>query len=130
MAKRRNRKKNVDGFIFPVPFAMVVIAASTLALAYVWLGCRCEAVGRDLKALEVAEEEFRRTLVNEEYRWARLKSPENLERKLKEMGIEMTWPRPDQIVRLYRSVPDKRGDYDMQAGSLVHVQTPRTVLNE
>lgn len=130
MAKRKNKKKNIDGFIFPVPFAMVVIAASTLALAYVWIGCRCQVVGKQLKALELQEEELSRALVNEEYRWARMKSPENLEKKMNEMGIKMTWPRPDQIVRLHIDRNDAPEDSRMPSGALVHVPISRAVLNE
>jgi hypothetical protein len=128
MSKRKNRKKNVDGFIFPVPFALVVIAGATLALAYVWLGCRCEAVGRDLKTLEARHEELRRSEVNEKYKWARLKSPENLERKLEQTGIQMQWPRQSQVIKLHRDNRIPGGEV-MQRGALVQM-SPRRVMNE
>ncbi len=129
MAKRNNRKKKVDGFIFPVPFAMLVIFASTLALAYVWLGCRCEAVGREIKTLEIEHEELRRGYVNAKYKWTRMKSPENLERKLREMNIEMGWPRKDQVVILPSRYPDPDRRI-IGEDALVHISRDRRVLNE
>ncbi len=129
MAKRNNRKKKADGFIFPVPFAMVVIFASTLALAYVWLGCRCEAVGREIKALEIENEELRRNYVNENYKWTRMKSPQNLESKLRAMNIAMDWPRKDQVVilPLRHPDPDRR---IIGEDALVHISRDRRVRNE
>jgi hypothetical protein len=98
---RRNRKKmTMDGFIFPVPFAGLVVVISALALGYVWLGCRCEALGKELKRLETEKAELSKRWLNEEYNWTRMKSPQSIERALARHGIAMTWPRPEQIVRL------------------------------
>ena len=96
--KRRRRKQ--DGFIFPAPFAGIVVVVSSLALGYVWLGCRCEALGRDLKALEQKQADLQKQHVTETFKWARKKSPRNIERALEHGGITMVWPHRTKVVRL------------------------------
>lgn len=90
----------MEGFIFPVPFAGVVVLLSTLGLGYVWLGCRCEALGRELKALEIEKAALDKKHMNERLRWTCTKSPQNIEKSLAKHNIVMTWPRRDQVVRL------------------------------
>lgn len=93
----------MDGFVFPVPFAGLAVLIASFALGYVWLGCRCEAMGKELKRLEVRKEELSKKCLTEEYNWTRTKSPQNLERALERCNIIMSWPRPDQVVRLSES---------------------------
>lgn len=110
MARRRNRKnKRLDGSSFPVPFAGVVVLVSVLGLSYVWLVGQCDALGRELKALEREQETLHKKYLNEEFRWMRMKSPRNMERVLRIRRIPMDWPRGDQLVTLHRSDPF-RGD--------------------
>jgi hypothetical protein len=97
---RRNRKKKVNGFIFPVPFAAMVVLVSALALTYVWLGCQCESVGEEIKTLETRGRELHKEYLNASYRWTRAKSPGNLERALDRCHIPMDWPQAGQVVRL------------------------------
>lgn len=108
MARRRKRnKKKVDGFVFPAPFAGFVVMVSAFALGYLWLGCRCEALGVEIKDLEVRQKVLEKKYLNEEFRWTRIKSPGNLERVLKDLNVCMTWPRRDQVVRLYDTSRDQ-----------------------
>jgi len=88
--------------MLPARFAGLVVLAVTLALAYVWLECRCETVGRELKKLESQITELDKLLRNEEYRWTTMKAPANIEQALARHGIVMTWPRRDQVVRIVR----------------------------
>ena len=99
---RRNRKKRrrQDGFVFPAPFAGLVVLISSLALVYVWLGCRCEALGRELRALEDKQSEIRKQYANEAFKWARKKSPQSIERALRRCGVAMVWPDGSRVVRL------------------------------
>ena len=99
MKKMKNRKR-VDGFVFPVPFAGALIVIATLALAYVWMGCRCEALGREIKGLENEKGILYKKYLTEEYRWTQMKSPGNLERVLERHRLAMVWPKPAQVVRL------------------------------
>lgn len=101
MTRRNKKKKGKDGFIFPVPFTGAVVVLSALALGYVWLGCRCESLGRELKALEIEKAVLSREYLNEQYNWARMKAPGNIEKALAKHNIIMTWPRGDQVIWLY-----------------------------
>jgi len=99
--RHRNNRRKRDGFAFPAPFTSLVAVAASLGLAYIWLSCRCEALGRDIKALEAEGETLQRRLLNEQCRWTRLKSPENMERALAALKIVMVWPRREQVVYLH-----------------------------
>jgi len=131
MMRKKNRKKNrKGGFLFPVPLAGIIALVCGLGLAYVWLGCGCESLGRELKDLEgqraVALKKYR----NEECRWAWMKSPRNMERSLSRHGLAMTWPRRDQVVRLYDP-----GDADLamdgDPGDALRIaRLERTYMNE
>ncbi|OVE75869.1 hypothetical protein BVX97_03420 [bacterium E08(2017)] len=120
MAKRKRNRRKVNGFAFPAPYVSVVIMIAVFGLAYVWLGTRCEMLGREIKKEEAKRKILVKRYLNEEYRWSRIKSPRNLERVLQEHGIAMTWPRRDQVVRLYDT-------HDYTKG---YAKLDRSVLNE
>ncbi|MFC1499065.1 hypothetical protein ACFLS1_11440 [Verrucomicrobiota bacterium] len=127
--KRRNRKKNVNGFVLPAPFAGGVILVSTLALGYVWLNCRCESLGKELKKLEVRKTQLHDQYLTEEYKWTQIKSPDNVERELKKRNIVMNWPRRDQIVRIYDISAFNKTPVRM-AGNTTRWVPGRAVMNE
>ena len=102
MRRRNRKKKKNDAFLFPVPFAGLAIVIVTVGLGYVWMSCRCQALGQDLKALENRREELNKTYQQELYKWTRMKAPQNLDRELARRGIAMTWPSSRQVVRLGR----------------------------
>jgi hypothetical protein len=131
MISRRNRKKRrMNGFMVPAPFAIVVVLVATISLGYVWLGCRCDSVGKELKALETQKAELEKRILNEEYKWTRMKSPGSIEEALTRFGIVMTWPGREQVVRL----SDKAIPGNQPAGSgqyaLKYASVHRAVLNE
>lgn len=97
---RRNKKKKLDSFMLPLPLAGVVVLVTAVALAYVWLDCRCETLGREIKALERDKELLKRKCLTEEYKWARMKSPREIDKALQKFHIEMAWPKSDQILRM------------------------------
>jgi len=129
MTFRKNRKKK-NGFVFPAPFASLIVLGAALALVYIWLSCRCDALGRDIKAFEIERTTLHKQLLNEEYRWTRMKSPENMERALARLGIAMGWPRRNQVVYLY----DAPEPIELLAGggenALTYVRRDRTVMND
>ena len=126
---RRNRRRRVQGFAFPVPFAGIIVVVSVLALGYIWLGCCCESVGRDIKVLEAERRELDKQQVNERYRWARMKAPRSLERALGQHSIEMVYPRHDQVVDL-RTLPVGGGQYSGVGSSRQLARADRDVRNE
>ena len=97
---RRNRKKNDAGFVNHLPWALTLALGVAFALAYEHLHERTESVGRELKALEIKRDQLRDQILKQQYAWARLQSPVNLEQALREQGLVMTWPDRDQIVRI------------------------------
>jgi hypothetical protein len=98
--KKRNRKKRVNGIIFPTNVAVLIIFTAALALGYLWMSTRCSKLGMEIKALEQEGARLDKKLMNEEYKWVSMKSPKNLEDVLSRYGISMTWPRRDQVVWL------------------------------
>jgi hypothetical protein len=101
MTRRNRKKKTVNGFLLPTPITTVVVVVSAVALAYIWLGCQCEAVGRTIKGLESEQLALREQLSNEQAKWAELKWIPNLEAALQRHGLAMQAPRPGQVVRLH-----------------------------
>ena len=109
--KKRNRRKRMDGYLFPVPVASLLVIAAIAALAYLWMISRCEAIGAEIKALEAQEAELAEKFLNEELKWTRMKSPRNLEKILARNGVRMDWPTPAQTVLLV----DARGREPLEA---------------
>jgi hypothetical protein len=112
--KRRNRKKRVDGFNFPIPFAGFIVIGVMLFLSYLWLCSRCDELGCEIKSLEKEQVKLENKFLNEEYKWMSMKSPKNIEETLMRYGISMTWPRRDQVVWL----ADAHGAIDMNSGDV------------
>lgn len=101
MALPKNRKKkHVKLPLLSVPLATVVIVLFSYGLGWLWLQTQCESLGRDIKRLETERAAIDRKCQIEQYQWARLKSPQNLENELERRGIEMGWPRKDQVIRI------------------------------
>jgi hypothetical protein len=120
----------MNGFMVPVPFAIVVLLIAATALAYLWLGCRCDSLGKDIKLLEARKAELAKKCENEEYKWMRMKSPCSIEEALNKFGISMTWPGKEQVVRLCdkERVSYEAGDKAQYA--LKYASIGRNVLNE
>jgi len=97
---RRNRRVKVDGFLLPRPFAGIVVFVAATALVFLWLSSRSEALGREIEKLEQEQARLNKKLLNEEYKWSRLKSPKHIEETLARYGIEMSWPNRDQVIWL------------------------------
>lgn len=97
---RRNRKNKPEGFIFTAPLAGVLLMLSTTALTWLWLDCRCESLGTEIRSLETERGEISKKCVNERYKWTKLKSPDSIETALARHGIAMNWPQPGQVVHL------------------------------
>jgi len=114
--RKRNRKKRVEGYMFPVPFATLVVVGGVAALAYLWMISRCEAIGAEIKALEVVEASLAEKYLNEELKWTRLRSPQNLERILARNGVKMDWPARGQVILLASAGIQEAGESSGTAG--------------
>jgi len=127
---RRNRKKRLHGFVVPAPYAGVVVLGMLLALFYVWLGCRCDSLGKDIKTLELEKTELKKQLLNEESRWTKMKSPGNLEMVLAKRKIGMAWPRQDQVIRLHERVEDSNVSVKRPGNSLTYVRRNKMAIHD
>jgi hypothetical protein len=113
---RRNRRRKVEAAALPVPFVGFIVFVVVCGLVYVWLDCRCSAVGKRLAASEKRKAELTKILLNEEYKWVETRSPANVERALARYGIVMSWPRPNQVVRIRAGAGEGRS---LENGSAV-----------
>ena len=124
---RNNRKHmKVDGFLFPAPVTTVVAVLSAVALAYIWLGCQCESVGRKIKALEADRMALKQQLSNEQAKWAEMKSIENIDRMLARHALAMQAPRPGQVIRLRGKFYD--GWHNLSPDANKYARLDRTVV--
>ncbi|MFO7870412.1 MAG: hypothetical protein R6V03_03155 [Kiritimatiellia bacterium] len=129
MARRRNRKKT-DGFAFPARFTGLVICLSVVALAYVWLCCRCEAVGKEIKELERENGELRQRYTSEVSRWARMISPRNMELVLARNNLRMHWPRVNQIVWMHEDREPDHAASVLADNAVTYVRYDESVMND
>jgi hypothetical protein len=101
MARRRqNIKKGSEGPIFPAPLAAILSAAAILSLSYLWFCGRCEALGMQIQALESKKAELHKRVINEEYKWSNMKSPQTIEDLLHRFNLAMVWPEENRVVRM------------------------------
>ena len=97
---RRNKKKRTTGSIIPPHLPAVLVVMAGLCLCYVFLSGKTEVLGREIKTLEGKQEALRKSLTREQARWSQRLSPVSMDLALRTHGLVMTWPTPDQIVRL------------------------------
>ncbi|HMP72414.1 MAG TPA: hypothetical protein PKE55_04040 [Kiritimatiellia bacterium] len=105
--KSRNRlrtrtRKTVQVRLYHGASLLALLVAAVLSLAYLSLGARSEELGREINRLEKRLEAVRRDVQNEEFKWSHLTSPGELEKLFKRHNIVMSWPPPENIVRLRR----------------------------
>ena len=98
--RTKNRPKGRSGPVFPAPLALVLGVVAALALTYLWLCNRCEMLGQTIKRKEHDLAELKRRVVNEEFKWSNMTSPQNMQRLLQAHQLAMTWPSERDVVRL------------------------------
>ncbi len=124
---RRNRKKESRGFIFPMPLAVVLGILAAVSLTYLWFCGRCEALAGRIKSLEQQRTEAHKRVLNEEYKLANMKTPQNIEQLLQQFDLRMARPEAGRVVLLRQPAarePERllaaRGTYPGHAGNVVH----------
>lgn len=100
----KSRQPGVNGVI-PGSLLGALLTLAGIALAYLYVSGRCVALGDKITSLEKQHAALKRDIVNEEYKWSRAMSPENMERLLTKHGLDMIWPSEDSVVRLSRNPP-------------------------
>jgi len=127
---RKNRKKNEQGFLFPVPLALTLLVLALMALFHIGLRARADALGREIKALEARRSVLRDQLKKEEGEWSQMRAPAQVEAALRQHGLVMTWPRRDQIVRIICAPTSGRARGLAPAEPLQYAQIQKVVWND
>ncbi|MCB1069771.1 MAG: hypothetical protein KDL31_05405 [Kiritimatiellae bacterium] len=110
MTRKRSRnrvktrtRKTMAVKVFPGAFASLLLLATVLSLGYLWLGSRCDNLGRQISSLEKQLDQKQREVLNEKFKWSNMTSTLQIEKLLQKHGIEMTWPSEESVVRLRRT---------------------------
>ncbi len=99
----RTNKKKWNGQSFPAPFAVLLVVLSAVALGYLWLGSRCEALGKDIKNLETEQVSLEQAHRAAHCKWDQITSAVHMDRALRRHGIVLLWPDNSQIIRIDES---------------------------
>ena len=126
---RKKHRVSIKGIV-PIPIIIIVVLLPAVFLGYLSLGSRCEALGKELKALDVEISDLKRKCANEEERWMRMKSPFELEKALRRWHLQMTWPDDQQVVRLTRLDMAEALEPARRAGRTQFAQVGRTSAHD
>jgi len=98
--KRRNESWDHTAKVWldPTPLAAVVILVFIGALTYALIGHQRKSLNSEVLDLERTQIRLNDELKRERYRWSNMKSPANMERRLRELRIPMQSPHERQIV--------------------------------
>ena len=110
-SRRKNRKKKAEGIGLHAPTVAVVSLLATVFISYLYLCGRCDDLGYRIKKIEREFQALHRRVLNEEYKWSRMKSFGEIRRYLKKHDLNMTWPDESRIVRIPLSA---RRAFDVQ----------------
>ena len=97
---RRNHKRQMRVKFLPVPAAGVIVLAVSVALSYWFMDSKSAQLGQEIRKHEQKYSALENERVREEARWNEKKTPEKLDRAMLQHGIMMTYPTPEQIVRM------------------------------
>lgn len=122
----KNRKRQTQGYVIPMPVVSVLVVAMLLLLAYVWLDIRSKALGARIKSLEQQQAELQKKYDLELWKWERIKTPQNIEKTLAQNNCAMIWPEEGNIVRLNESavLASIMTDYKSQLAQLSRLAKP------
>jgi hypothetical protein len=113
----------------PAPLISCLVVVALLSLGYLWLDCRCKALGRDIKSLEATQRDAGIRYEYEWCRWTEMKSPRNLERTLTAHGVGMALPRPQQVVH-FSAGPLSEAEWTASAEALAYARIDGIRRNE
>jgi len=97
---RRNRKHQVHGRILSVPVIGLFVLVLFVLFGYLAVDNRCNARGQLIRDLEKRYASLEDERIREEAKWNAMKTPDELERRLLQHGIQMVYARPDQVIRM------------------------------
>lgn len=111
----RPRKAGVHGVI-PGTLFGVLVMMSLVALGYLYLCGRCDDLGKKIGELESRRVSLASEIVNEQFKWSKLTTPEKIQELLDKHELSMIWPSEDSILRVNRN-PLPHSVYARRPGS-------------
>lgn len=126
----KNRKRNVRMGVVPKVLFGAVVLASVGALVFWSVDSKCNALAKDILLQEQEYAKLENAHKHEDKRWREMwENHENLDRAVKQKGLAMDFPSPDQIVRIDAAgvpLPNQPSlarfkKIAVAAGSLVHI---------
>lgn len=99
---RRNKKIKKNSVLTSgtVGVSSLIVSALIMTMIYYILDSRCDLINNDIGKAEKRLAALDSECVREAARWDELKIPERLNEKLTRFGLEMRYPRQDQIVQM------------------------------
>ncbi len=105
--RRKNRRKQAQGFVLPVPLVLFLVLVTVSSMTYLMMHARCEAAGIRIQQLERQKQLAHQRLSDEEVKWSQLKTLPNVVTALKRHNLEMNWVPPHRVVHLARPKMDQ-----------------------
>jgi hypothetical protein len=99
MSKRRVKEHVKISHTYCMMSGMIIVLIFT-ALSYIGLTYKCDRVNREILILEQEKEGYQKRFSDEQAKWAKLKTCENVKRRLAREGIHLQSIASEQIVRL------------------------------
>ncbi len=115
--RKKNRKREVEVPRTVGSIASTLVLAGVIAMAYLYLGNRCNTLGNEMASLEKEYSKLEQTLRVEESRWGRMKSVPGVKAALQHFNLNMDYPEPSRIVHL-RELP-------LNPESLINDESPQ-----
>ncbi len=97
---RRNRKRKLYARVLPRWAAGIIVLLVTLVLGYWFMDSKSAMLGQEIRKHEQKYAALEDERVREEARWNEKKTPEKLEQAMLQHGIAMSYPTPEQVVRM------------------------------
>ncbi|MEI7901061.1 MAG: hypothetical protein WCK89_12485 [bacterium] len=97
---RRNRKRQLQVRVLPRWVAGIIVLLVTLVLGYWFMDSKSAMLGQEIRKYEQKYAALENERVREEARWNEKKTPEKLEQAMLQHGIAMSYPTPEQVVRM------------------------------
>lgn len=98
--RRKQAKKQQVQVPFPMVLANVLVLVAVLGLSYMWLCSRCHALGKQIKVKERELRDANKRLSQEQDRWTKITSYNNLERAIKKHRLGMVMPDGSRVVKI------------------------------
>lgn len=122
--RKTNRRKQAQGFVFPMPLALFLVLITVISMTYLWMQARCEAAGVRIQQLEREFEQTSRVLQQEQRKWTQMKTLPNVRTAVARHGLNMDLAADGQIIQLVRDMSGQsqrsHGDIARGPGVGVH----------